>query len=444
MQQTSGVQHLLLEAFGHFQAGQLEPAAELLRQHLKQFPADGSANHLLGSIYYRQGRLIEARDHEARACSAPGATAEMFNNLGAFQKALGDDRGAVASYQRALALDPNYVETLNNLGVIYRAQGNTRKAIETLRRAVALKPDLAEAQKNLRNAYNDIIPAWHFAMVNDNPRNDAYQAAVSRAVPGKRVLDIGTGSGLLAMMAARAGAKSVTTCEATEVIAERACDIIALNGLADRINVIAKHSTALSAGRELQERAELLITETFSSDLLSEGILSTVEHAHRYLLAPDAVIIPRIASAQAYLAGGAEIEAMLFAGPSNGFDLSPFNEFAPTLLAASMNSVVHDVLSADFELFSFDLRSKLFGMDTRPLTIPVTKSGAAAAVVQWIRLDLDGISRYENRPSSGPEAESHWTHILYRFPRPVAVQVGQTVRLLAGHNREQIWVRPAD
>jgi type II protein arginine methyltransferase len=434
----------LLQAFEHFQAGRLERAAELLRQHLKQSPSDGPANHLLGSIYYRQGRLIEARDHQQRACSAPGATAEMFNNLGAFQKALGDDRGAVASYQRALALDPNHVETLNNLGVIYRAQRNTRKAIEILRRAVALKPDYPESQKNLRNAYNDIIPAWHFAMVNDRPRNDAYQAAIARAAPGKRVLDVGTGSGLLAMMAARAGAKSVTSCEANEVIAERACDIIALNGLADRIKVIAKHSSALSAGGEFPERAEVLITETFSSDLLSEGILSTIEHAHRYLLTPDAAVIPRVASAMAYLAGGAEIEMLLYAGSSNGFDLSPFNEFAPVLLAAGMNNVTHNVLSDDFELFSFDLRAKLFGMDSRMLTIPVLKSGVVAAVVQWIKLDLDGISRYENRPWSSAEAESHWTHILYRLPRPIAVQAGETVRLWIGHNREQISVRPAD
>ena len=266
----------------------------------------------------------------------------------------------------------------------------------------------------------------------------------SRAVPGKHVLDIGTGTGLLAMMAARAGAKTVTTCEATPVIAERAHDIIALNGFAGRINVIAKHSTAIAVGRELEQRAEVLITETFASDLLSEGVLATIEHAHRELLAPDASVIPRIACARAYLAGGAEIESMLFAGPSNGFDLSPFNDFAPPLLAASMNNVVHDVLSADFELFSFDLREKLFAMDSRTLSIPVTKSGAAAAVVQWIQLDLDGVSKYENRPSSGPEAESHWTHILYRFPRPIAVQAGESVRLSIGHNREQIWVRLSD
>jgi Tfp pilus assembly protein PilF len=444
VQQKPVNQNLLLQAFGHYQAGRMGPAAELLRAHLELFPADGPANHLLGGIYYRQGKLVAARDHISRACALPGATAEMFNNLGASLKALGEDRDAIAAFRHALTLEPGHAEALNNLGVMYRAQGDSRQAIEILRRVVAMKPEMAEAQKNLRNAYNDVVSAWHFAMVNDQPRNNAFQAAIARAVPGKHVLDVGTGTGLLAMMAARAGAKTVTTCEATPVIAERAYDIIALNGFAGRINLIARHSTALAAGRDLEQRAEVLITETFASDLLSEGILATVEHAHRELLIPGACIIPRIASARAYLAGGAEIEAMLFAGPSNGFDLSLFNEFAPPLLAASINNVVHDVLSGDFELFSFDLRAQLFGMDSRTLSITVTKSGVAAAVVQWIQLNLDGISQYENRPSSGPEAESHWTHILYRFPRPIAVQAGDTVRLLTGHNREQIWIRPAE
>jgi type II protein arginine methyltransferase len=244
------------------------------------------------------------------------------------------------------------------------------------------------------------------------------------------------------MIAARAGAKSVTTCEANGVIAERAAAIVALNGLADRVTVVAKHSTALTAGRELEHRAELLITETFSSELLSEGILPTVEHAHRELLAPDAVVIPRRASARGYLAGGAAIEAMLFAGRSEGFDLSPFDAFAPPRFAVCMNNVVHDVLSGDLDLFSFDLYAKLFGMDSRTLVVPVTRSGVAAALVQWIRLELDETTQYENRPSSGPDAEMHWTHILYRFPRPFAVRQGDTVHLQIGHNRERIWVRP--
>jgi len=179
-------QSALLRAFEHFKAGRMEPAAELLREFLGASPLDAPANHLLGGIYYRQGKHVAACEHLARACSAPGATPEMFNNHGAVLKALGDAAGASAAYRRALALDPNYADALNNLGVIYRMQGEPSKAIEAFRRAAALKPELAEARKNLRNAYNDLVPAWHFAMVNDKARNDAYQAAITRLVPGRR------------------------------------------------------------------------------------------------------------------------------------------------------------------------------------------------------------------------------------------------------------------
>src|SRR5262249_45946357 len=51
------------------------------------------------------------------------------------------------------------------------------------------------------------VPRWHFAMLNDSERNDALAVALERVVrPGSHVLDIGSGSGLLAMVAARAGA----------------------------------------------------------------------------------------------------------------------------------------------------------------------------------------------------------------------------------------------
>ena len=433
-------QSAVLLAFEHFQAGRLEPAAELLRAFLAAVPFDPAANHLLGGIYYRQGKYGPAREHLGRACATPGATAEMFNNYGAALKALGDVPGAVAAYRRALAVDPNYADALNNLGVIYRTQGQSSQAIEILRRAAALKPELAEAQKNLRTAYNDVVPAWHFAMINDRPRNDAYATAIVRAASGKRVLDIGTGTGLLAMMAAKAGAASVTTCEAVPVIAERARAIIARNGFQDRITVLARHSTDIAVGRELTAPAELLITETFSSDLLSEGVLATVEHAHRQLLVPGAAVIPRAAGAKAYLIGGAEIEGMLFAGSSHGFDLSPFNDFAPPLLAASVNNVPHDVLSEDVELLAFDLFAREFPMGNRVVDVTVTKDGVAAGLVQWIHLDLDGQVHYENRPSSEPHAESHWTQIIHRFPKPVRVEKGAILRIGIRHDREHLLI----
>lgn len=433
-------QDQLQQAFRLYQAGQFEPAVELLCGHLARFPYDAAANQLLGGICYRLGRLEAARDHLVRACATPGATAEMFNNLGAALNGLGDQGGAIAAYERALALDPDYAVVLSNLAAVYRAQGETQRAIEALRRALAIDPNLTEAQLNLRNTYRDIISPWHFPMINDRPRNDAYQSAIARIVPGRHVLDIGTGTGLLAMMAARAGAASITACEADPVIADHAREIVALNRLSGQIRVIDRHSTELAIGPDLPQRANVLITETFSSDLLSEGILASVEHAHRELLTEDAVVIPHRAAAFAYLAGGANIESLLFAGNSHGFDLAPFNDFAPPVLPVNLDNVPHEMLSEDFELFSFNLRSGNFPVSERTIGVPVTRSGVASVLVQWIRLELDDAAHYENRPVPRLQAENHWTQILHRFPQPFHVEVGGTVRLAARHNRQQISV----
>lgn len=434
-------QSALQRGFELYQAGQLEPAAELLQQHLRALPDDAAANHLLGGIYYRQGRFAGARDHFARACAAPGATAEMFNNLGAALNALGDDAGAIAAYQRALALDPDYAHALSNLAVIFRVRGESERAIDSLRRAVAIDPELREASANLRNAYRDVVSPWHFAMINDRPRNEAFRRAIAAAAPGRRVLDIGTGTGLLAMLAVRAGAAEVTACESVPVIAAHAREIVARNGLGRSVHVVPKHSTDLVTGRDLAQRAQVLVTETFSSDLLSEGVLAAVEHAHRELLTGDAIIIPSRAAAVAYLAGGPEIENMLFAAEIEGFDLSPFNDFAPPLLAVALNDVPHEVLSDDFELFGFDLRAQSFPAERRIIAVPVTRDGMACALVQWIRLDFGDLPHYENRPVAR-QGESHWTQILHRFPRPFPVSAGAVVNVVVRHDRQHISVDP--
>jgi type III protein arginine methyltransferase len=428
------------QAFEFYGAGRLDAAAQVCRSVLAGSPDNSDANHLLGVIYFRHGDNVTARSFMAKAAESPKATPEMHNNLGSALMALGDPNAATVAFNRALELKPDYADALNNLGVVHRNEKRIEAAIDAFRRAIALAPNFTQARNNLRAAYRDVVPGWHFAMMDDKDRNDAYEAAIRRAVPGRHVLDIGCGAGLLSMMSARAGAAHVTACEAVAVIADRARDIVAKNGLASRITVIGKPSHQLEIGKDLPQRAEVLVTETFSSGLINESVLPTIEHAHANLLLPAATVIPAAASAMGYLAGGQMLRGLIYAEKINGFDMSPFNDFAPANFGMLLDRFPHEVMSDDVELMRFDLREASFPMANRRVNIEVKRAGVCLGVVQWIKLELDAQTQYENRPSSNAPFNGHWTQVVYRFPKPINVVAGDLVPVNVRHYRTQISV----
>ena len=131
-------------------------------------------------------------------------------------------------------------------------------------------------------------PVEHARMLHDERRTGDYLAAIAAAVrPGDVVLDIGTGSGILAIAAARAGARHVYAVEASD-IAEVAERVFAVNGVRDRVTLLPGWSREL----ELPEPADLLVSEVIGNEPLEEEILETTLDARSRLLAPGARLIP--------------------------------------------------------------------------------------------------------------------------------------------------------
>jgi precorrin-6B methylase 2 len=132
-------------------------------------------------------------------------------------------------------------------------------------------------------------PAEHARMLDDERRTDAYLAAIRASVrPDDVVLDLGTGSGILAVAAAQAGARHTYAVEASDIaaVAQR---VFEANGVADRVTLIEGWSTEI----DLPEPASLLVTETLGVEPFEEDILRSVLDARRRLLRPHARLIPR-------------------------------------------------------------------------------------------------------------------------------------------------------
>jgi 2-polyprenyl-3-methyl-5-hydroxy-6-metoxy-1,4-benzoquinol methylase len=132
------------------------------------------------------------------------------------------------------------------------------------------------------------IVGFHRRMLNDRTRTQAFLQAIHAVVrPGDVVVDIGTGTGVLAMTAARAGARHVYAIEAGP-IASVAARLVEWNGLADRVTVLRGRSSDIS----LPERADVMVSELIGNAPFSERILDVVADALRRLLQPDARVIP--------------------------------------------------------------------------------------------------------------------------------------------------------
>jgi type II protein arginine methyltransferase len=244
-------------------------------------------------------------------------------------------------------------------------------------------------------------------------------------------------------MAARAGAARVTTCEQVAAIAEAAAEIVRLNGFADRVHVVAKRSNRLLLGVDLPKRADLLISEVLSDKLLGEGVLRSTADARRRLLASDAVVIPRAVAAVARLVGGPYLQSATSVGTVAGFDLAPFNRFAPSAISISMEAGQIKDLSQDVEVFRFDLMQVDHRPEEKTIEFTARRAGTCVGLLQWLRLDLDDETVVENRPSERVKP-SAWRQVVHAFPRPIALKTGQRLAVRAKHDLTNLIFAPVE
>ncbi len=126
-------------------------------------------------------------------------------------------------------------------------------------------------------------------MIKDSVRTNAYKNAIldnPDCFKDKIVLDIGCGTGILSIFAARAGAKHVYGLEFAH-IADYAKEIVKANGLSDKITIIkSKVEEAVLP----VDKVDIIISEWMGYFLLYESMLDTVLFARDKWLVKDGLV----------------------------------------------------------------------------------------------------------------------------------------------------------
>lgn len=315
--------------------------------------------------------------------------------------------------------------------------GEMQRAVDLANRARKLAPDDPEVERIVRLVLGRSVPDWHRSILADDARNAAYDAALRRTVrAGSRVLDIGAGSGLLAMMAARAGATEVVSCEMNTAMAGVAAEIVERNGYADRISIVGKHSRQLAIGADLAEPVDILVSEIVTNDLLSEDVLGCMEDAVGRLTRPDATIIPSHGAVRIALAHYGNLERKQSA-TVQGFDLSPMNVFDGRFDLSAGNEKL-ELRSEPADLFAFDFGSGGPFTNHRASVDLTSAGGTINGIAQWIWLRMDSEGTYENRPAPG--ASSCWGVMFQPLPAALDTRPGDKLTVQGGRDRTSIWL----
>ncbi len=130
---------------------------------------------------------------------------------------------------------------------------------------------------------------YHRTLIADRVRNEAFQRALAAVIRRGEttVADIGAGTGLLALMAAKLGAREVFLYEAAEV-AGVAAKVLKANG-ARNCHLFPCHSTEM----QNPPKVDVVVSETLGNYPFEEHIIETLNDARARFLKPKGTIIPR-------------------------------------------------------------------------------------------------------------------------------------------------------
>jgi type I protein arginine methyltransferase len=266
--------------------------------------------------------------------------------------------------------------------------------------------------------------AGYGEMIADHVRMTAYSDALSRSVnPDSVVLDIGTGAGILALLACKFGAKRVYAIEPADAI-QTAREIAVANGYSERIVFLQNTSTQTS----LPERADVILSDLRGVLPLFQNHIRSIVDARQRLLAEGGIQIPQRDLLWATVVSTPELYAD-YVSPwcENGYGL---DLRAAQLLALNTwrkARVKSEQLLAEPKCWATLDYNTIESPDVHAeVSWTVTRTGAGHGLSLWFDTVLiNGVGF-----SNGPDApELIYGNAFFPWLKPVDLEVGDIVNV---------------
>ncbi|KAM3625733.1 uncharacterized protein V6R79_016905 [Siganus canaliculatus] len=271
----------------------------------------------------------------------------------------------------------------------------------------------------------------HEEMLKDKVRTESYRDFMYRnpeVFRDKVVLDVGCGTGILSMFAARSGAKKVIAVDQSEIIYQ-AMDIVRCNQLEDKITLIKGRIEDISLP---VEKVDIIISEWMGYFLLFESMLDSVLYARDCYLADDGSVYPDLCNISLAAVGDTQKHQgrIAFWDDVYGFNMACMKKaVVPEAVVEVVNA--DTLISEPTVIQTIDCNkvcvSELeFASD---FCLKITNTTECTAIVGYFDIFFDRGCSNKVMFSTGPQVtKTHWKQTVFLLEKPISVKAGEELR----------------
>jgi type I protein arginine methyltransferase len=256
-------------------------------------------------------------------------------------------------------------------------------------------------------------------LIADPVRTGAYTEALRRAVkPGSVVVDIGTGTGILALLACRFGARRVHAIEPDPIVAT-AREVAAANGYADRI----VFHEAVSTEVDLGERADVIVSDLYGVLPFHRARIPALADARARFLAPGGLMIPRRDHVWLAAASASRLQRVVstpWVEGSLGFDMTAARDIASNQWRRAVLQP-EELATAPVRIATLDYASDAEASLRARIESRFDHAAEVHGLCAWFDAEFaDGIG-FSNAPGA---PATIYGSAFFPWPEPVSVSAG--------------------
>jgi len=271
----------------------------------------------------------------------------------------------------------------------------------------------------------------HEEMLKDEVRTLSYRNSMyhnAHLFKNKVVLDIGCGTGILCMFAAKAGARKVIGVECSSII-EHAERIIKANGFADVITLVRGKVEEIELPSDI-DKVDIIISEWMGYCLFYESMLNTVLFSRDKWLAPGGLMFPDKASLHICAIEDRDYKDDKVNWWNNvyGFDMSCISSIALTEplvdIVDPKQIVTNHVLVKEVDISTMKVEDLSF---SAPFHLQMKRNDYVHAFVCYFNIEFSACHKKVGFSTSPDSPYTHWKQTVFYFQDFLTAKRGEEI-----------------